>query len=118
MFLAKIRAKRLEDELSNQKFLLRGAAFIGDGKVAFVSKKEAKKFLVNFLLVEAVAGTNPTSKKLLKTRRKIKQLIRKNESLFSEDLPIIPPKQQADKELQGVYYSLEGTVCQYKRDCK
>jgi len=85
-------AKKLNTQLNEYRFLLRGDRFIKKQHLEFSSKKEAKCFLIKFLLVVCLAGTNYTNSELKSTYKKIKKLI-KRYSVSSEELPIHPKKQ-------------------------
>jgi len=108
-------AKKLNTQLNEYRFLLRGDRFIKKQHLEFSSKKEAKCFLIKFLLVECLAGTNYTNSELKSTYKKIKKLI-KRYSVSSEELPIHPKKQHADKELQNVQYLLQENICKYRKN--
>ncbi|MCI8965843.1 MAG: hypothetical protein HFJ43_05845 [Clostridia bacterium] len=110
------KAEKIEVELAKNSFLHLGTIFIENGSIKFKSRKEARKFLTLFLLLECTAGTNCSYPELWQTYQKIRKIVRKR-IIYSEDLPVLPPRKHADKELMNVEYSKLYKVCTYKRIC-
>ncbi len=106
-----IKAKKIEAELA--KILPLGIQFIDNGYIKFSSRHKAKEFLVLFLLLESVAGTNYSYLDLWQNYQKIKKVVQKNTIIYSENLPIL--RNHEDKELVDVEYTRMYKVCTYKR---
>ena len=111
-----MNAKKLNSEINDFRFLLRGNRFIDNSSIKFSSAEEAKNFLIKFLVVEGLAGIHYSDRELMSTFRKIRKLIKRNKVISSEDLPIHQMKKHSDKVLQNVIYKLQGNVCSYEKD--
>lgn len=112
-----LRAKKLDSQINEFRFLLRGSDFIKKREIKFATSKEAKDFLIKFLIVECISGIHYSKQDLKSCYKKIKKLVKRNKVISSEDLPIHQMKKHADKELQNVHYILQKNICKYKKDC-
>ncbi len=77
----------LEQKLLNEDLHISGCALREKGFEIFQSHKEAKEFLIHFLILECISGTNFSRKELFAISYRIKRLVAKKNLISSEELP-------------------------------
>ena len=62
-----LNATKLNSQINEFRFLLRGSNFVEKKITQFSSEEDAKDFLIKFLVVECLAGMNYSYAELLST---------------------------------------------------
>ncbi len=106
----------LNSEINNFRFHLRGDNFIKTAKIELASPEETRDFLAKFFLTECVSGVNYSEEDLKNTFEQIQRLMEIGFPIWSEDLPVLPPKTHEQKSLIDVkYYIINEAVQYFKR---
>lgn len=108
-------AQKLNEKINEYLFHLHGNEFIRNTRINLGTSEKVCDFLTNFMLVECVSGVDYSDDELLETFTEIQRMMEKGVPIYSEDLPVLPPKRQEQKTLTEVNYFLEEGECFYKK---
>ena len=107
-----MEARELWKELNKIHFLLMSDQFIEKKCLSFQTKKEAQHFLIKFLVLECIAGSD-SEEDMMKAYKEIERWVLIGKTISSEELPIGRHKTHNQKNLIKVMYFIDGEKCEY-----
>lgn len=105
--------KQLWKELENFYFLVLSAQFMEEGSLSFRTEEEVQQFLIKFLVLECISGSN-SDEDLMRAYQIIQKWVSEGRSISSEELPVGRHKTQQQKNLKNVIYKIYGKDCWYE----